>query len=296
VSKHVTYICLFLIHFANDIHAQNKEEFAFFESRLVTLANKILSEESDSLKRVASRLLEEDLEELFLLKGSFNYDFESIEELSILKSSDKKIKLYNWVIPLKDGTFEYCAYIQFSKKRAKDTPFIKLYDISHLVENESSEQFYKGEWYGALYSELLHHKFNKKNYYTLIGWDGNNSLTTKRLVDILHFNDERDVVWGAPIIKMNDGTHHRMVIEYSKKTSAQMVYNPDLDYIVFDHLHPMEGAELGMYEYYITSLNFNGLTFKNGKWRFVENIPAYNDKSQDGIRIKNIQRGLEAPE
>lgn len=275
--------------------AQSNDDFTFFESRLQTLANKILMEESDSLKRVASQLLKEDLEELLLLKGSFQYEFESVEQLSILKSPDNKIKIYNWVVPLKDGTFEYCAYIQFLKKR-KQQSFIALEDISAFIKNESTKEFTNGDWFGALYFDLLHNRFNKKDYYTLIGWDGNDSISTKRIVDILHFEEEEQPIWGAPIIKMNDGTHHRMVLEYSKKTSARMNYNEDLEYIVFDHLSPMEGAQIGMYEFYVPSLSFNGLTFKNGKWRFVEDVPAFNDKSQDGKRIKNIQRGLQAPD
>jgi len=35
------------------------------------------------------------------------------------------------------------------------------------------------------------------------------------------------------------------------------------------------------------------LTFKNGKWRLVEDIPIFNSKSQDGRQAKNIQRGLQ---
>lgn len=290
-SKHLSLLLFVCFQFT---WAQTDEDFVFFESRLQTLANKILIEESDSLKRVASELLKEDLEELLLLKGSFQYEFESIEQLSILKSSDNKIKIYNWVIPLKDGTFEYCAYIQFLKKR-KQQSFVALEDISAFVSHEHDKEFTNGDWFGALYFELLHNKFNKKDYYTLIGWDGNDSLTTKRIVDILHFEEDEIPIWGAPIIKMNDGTHHRMVLEYSKKTSARMNYNADLEYIIFDHLSPMEGAQIGMYEFYVPSLSFNGLTFKNGKWRFVEDVPAFNDKSLDGKRIKNIQRGLQAP-
>ena len=73
-----------------------------------------------------------------------------------------------------------------------------------------------------------------------------------------------------------------------------MAYNQDDDYIIFDHLEPIEGAEKGMYEFYIPSLSYDGLTFKNGKWRLVEDVPAFNDKNQDGKQAKIIQRGLQA--
>ena len=50
-----------------------------------------------------------------------------------------------------------------------------------------------------------------------------------------------------------------------------------------------------MYEFYVPNLSYDGLTFKNGKWRLVENIPAYNDKKRNRKQLKNIERGLQAP-
>ena len=274
--------------------AQNDSDFIFFESRLQTLANKILTAGSDSLKEEANKLLTEDIEEILLLKGSFHYPFENIDNLSVLSAPDKKFKLFNWVVPKEDGSFEYYAYLQFYKKRKKELYFFKLSDISSFVEDEEYKVFTNGDWFGALYSDIVHNRFEKKDYYTLLGWDGNNRSTTKRIIDILHFDENEEPVFGAPIIKMNDGTHYRMVLEYSKKTSTNMGYNEDNDYIIFDHLEPLEGAEKGMYEFYVPSLSYDGLTFKNGKWRLVEDIPAFNDKSQDGKQTKNIQRGLQA--
>jgi len=74
-----------------------------------------------------------------------------------------------------------------------------------------------------------------------------------------------------------------------------MSFNKNNDYIVFDQLEPLDGAEVGMYEFYVPNLSYDGLTFKNGKWRFVENIPAYNDRKQDRRELKTIERGLQAP-
>lgn len=273
--------------------AQTEEDFIFFESRLQTLANKILTANSDSLKDEANKLLIEDVEEVLLLRGSFHYDFENVDKLSILSSPDKKFKLFNWVVPKENNTFVYYAYLQFYNKRKKELHYFKLTDISSFVDDEQYKVFTDGDWYGALYSEIVHTKFEKKDYYTILGWDGNNSSSTKRIVDILHFDENEEPIIGAPIFKMNDGTRYRMVLEYSKKTSATLSYNEEEDYIIFDHLEPLEGAQKGMYEFYVPSLSYDGLTFKNGKWRLVEDIPAFNHKSQDGKQAKNIQRGLQ---
>ncbi len=294
MNKNFKYLLFVFLSWTYFSQAQDENDFIFFESRLQTLANKILTANSDSLKNEANKLLIEDIEEILLLKGSFKYTFENVDNISILSSPDKKFKLFNWVVPKEDGSFEYYAYLQFLKKRKKELYFFKLSDISTLVEDEQYKVFINGDWFGALYSEVIHTKFESKDYYTLLGWDGNNKSTTKRIVDILHFDENEEPVFGAPIIKMNDGTRYRMILEYSKETSTNMAYNKDDDYIIFDHLEPLEGAEKGMYEFYIPSLSYDGLTFKNGKWRLVEDIPAFNDKGQDGKQAKIIQRGLQA--
>ena len=290
-----TYSFILLIILSCNLFAQDNSDFLFFESRLQTLANKILTATNDSLKEEANKLLFEDIEEVLLMRGSFHYSFENVNQLRIITSPDNKFKLFNWVVPKSDNTFEYYAYLQIYKKRGKEQYFIKLNDISQFVEEEQYKTFTNGDWFGALYSDIIHNKYDNKDYYTLIGWDGNNISTTKRIVEILYF-DESDVdkpIFGAPIIKMNDGTRNRMVLEYSKKVSTNISYNTKEEHIVFDHLEPLEGGEIGMYEFYVPSLSYDGLTFKNGKWRLVEDIAIFNYKSQDGRQAKKIQRGLQ---
>ena len=294
MNNNLIYLFFLFSSLTYSLQAQSESDFIFFESRLQTLANKILTASNDSLKDEANKLLIEDIEELLLLRGSFHYTFENLDKLSVLTSPDKKFKLFNWVVPKENEEFEYYAYLQFYKKRKKELYFVKLNDISSFIDDEQYKMFTDGDWYGALYSNIVHTKFENQNYYTLLGWDGNNSSTTKRIMDILYFDENEEPVFGAPIIKMNDGTRYRMVLEYSKNTSTNIVYDEEKEYIIFDHLEPVEGAQKGMYEFYIPSLSYDGLTFKNGKWRFVEDIPAMNDKSQDGKQAKNIQRGLQS--
>ena len=99
---------------------------------------------------------------------------------------------------------------------------------------------------------------------------------------------------GQDVISIiNDGTKNRMILEYSKKVSTNITYNSKEEYIVFDHLEPLEGAQKGMFDFYVPSLSFDGLTFKNGKWRFVEDVAIFNSKDQDVKQDRNIEQGLQ---
>tara|TARA_B110000444_G_scaffold37528_1_gene33018 strand:- start:1052 stop:1951 length:900 start_codon:yes stop_codon:yes gene_type:complete len=292
VNKNLKLLALVLLSSIISLQAQNAEDFAFFELRLQNLSNEILNAETDSLKNEANKLLMEDVEELLTMEGSFEYVFE-IDQLSILKSPNKKFNFYNWVVPFEDGTFEYYGYIQMKERRKKKLFFIKLSDQSAQTANEQYKTFSEGNWFGALYTDIVMTKYQKKNYYTLLGWDGNNNKSSKRIVEILYFNENTQPIFGAPILKMNDGTRNRMILEYSQQASISIKYDHEKEYIIFDHLEPLDGVEYGMYEFYVPSLSYDGLTFKNGKWRLVENLPVYNSKEQDGKQEKIIEQGLQ---
>ncbi len=292
MNKNLKLLALVLLSSIISLQAQNAEDFAFFELRLQNLSNEILNAETDSLKNEANKLLMEDVEELLTMEGSFEYVFE-IDQLSILKSPNKKFNFYNWVVPFEDGTFEYYGYIQMKERRKKKLFFIKLSDQSAQTANEQYKTFSEGNWFGALYTDIVMTKYQKKNYYTLLGWDGNNNKSSKRIVEILYFNENTQPIFGAPILKMNDGTRNRMILEYSQQASISIKYDHEKEYIIFDHLEPLDGVEYGMYEFYVPSLSYDGLTFKNGKWRLVENLPVYNSKEQDGKQEKIIEQGLQ---
>ena len=292
MNKNLKLLALVLLSSIISLQAQNAEDFAFFELRLQNLSNEILNAETDSLKNEANKLLMEDVEELLTMEGSFEYVFE-IDQLSILKSPNKKFNFYNWVVPFEDGTFEYYGYIQMKERRKKKLFFIKLSDQSAQTSNEQYKTFSEGNWFGALYTDIVMTKYQKKNYYTLLGWDGNNNKSSKRIVEILYFNENTQPIFGAPILKMNDGTRNRMILEYSQQASISIKYDHEKEYIIFDHLEPLDGVEYGMYEFYVPSLSYDGLTFKNGKWRLVENLPVYNSKEQDGKQEKIIEQGLQ---
>ena len=276
------------------LKAQSNSDFIFFESRLQSLAEKALSGENDSLRAESNKLLIEELEELLLLDGSYYYDFENLDKINILPSGDKKFRLFNWVLPKMDGSFEYFAFLQFYNKRKKESHFYQLVDVSDSIDNPSYQMLSNGNWYGALYFDIIHTKFQKEDYYTFLAWDGNNAQTTKKIIDVLHFDEENRPIFGAPIFKMNDGTRYRIILEYTSGASTTMNYREKDQTILYDHLVPLDGAEIGMYEFYVPSLSYDGLSFKNGKWRFTEDIPAYNDKRQDAKQSKRIQRGLQS--
>ena len=70
MNKKIIHLLTLLLYLSAIAQAQN--DFIFFESRIQTLANKILTSDTDSLKFETNHLLIENLEEILLLKEAFN--------------------------------------------------------------------------------------------------------------------------------------------------------------------------------------------------------------------------------
>ena len=135
-------------------------------------------------------------------------------------------------------------------------------------------------WYGALYYKIIHDKKIGSNKYTLLGWDGNNNLTNKKVIDVITVDGNGMVKFGAPIFKMKKRVQRRVIFEYSEEAVMSLKYHPRLSKIVFDHLEPTSSDLKGIYEYYVPILDeFDGLVLTKGKWVFEENTTITLDKN-----------------
>ena len=60
-----------------------------------------------------------------------------------------------------------------------------LEDSNTLNEHNNNKKLNYKNWYGCLYYDIIPIKVGKEKYYTLLGWDGNNKNTTKKIIDVV---------------------------------------------------------------------------------------------------------------
>src|SRR5579862_416936 len=112
----------------------------------------------------------------------------------------------------------------------KKLELFPLFDYSDKMSNVMDTVTDNNKWFGVVYYNLVEKKFFGKAYYTLFGWDGNDLYSTKKIVEILTFKDNKPV-FGAPIIdiKVKDKSLvvSRLVIEYKKNASVHLNYDAD---------------------------------------------------------------------
>ncbi|MBA3682549.1 MAG: hypothetical protein H0W73_15495 [Bacteroidetes bacterium] len=219
-----------------------------------------------------------------------SYSFDSIKGISILSPKDKKFKLITWNLNKEDGTEAYFGYLVVNNsKRIKKGLFkhetieafehFKLNDKSFEIKNPETYIGTTAKWFGMLYTSIV----ECDGYYTLIAWDGNSKLITRKFIDVLYFKPDGTPVFGKDVFKFPKKNPRRLMFEYSSEVTMSLKFNEKRNQIVYSHLAPKQEGSLleGMYQYYGPDGSFDALELKKDKWVTVEDVDVRNDKNKN---------------
>ena len=280
-------------------YAQKKRALHEIEDSLRLISTEIRKTDNDSLKILLNDHYLTLLKETLIFPATFNYPFDSLKTIGKIYSPDKKFRIYNWNLPKSDGTNKYFCLIQVKNK--KKNKVIELSDASSSINDPEFRILVSGKWYGALYYKILMNKSGNKVYYSLLGWDGCNSLMFQKVIDVLTFDGQGNPVFGAKIFrKYHNGNNVRVIFTYSSYATMVLRFdqqtiptgnkkwNPGrkaYDYenrnvwmIVCDQLGPLLEPQEGQPVYNVPlGENLDGFLFENGNWNFIQNISAKNN-------------------
>ena len=263
---------VFLFSLIFTFSSSQEASFEKIETEIQNLCDTIVNSESDSSKFLANEKLIEKLKIISRKKKFHKYEFKNYNPITILSSDDKKLKLFNWFIQKKNGKYDYYTYIQKCNKRGKKCNYF-------LAEGNNDNEIINDKisyenWYGCYFYELITIFVDKKEYYTLLGWDGNGDRTTKKIIEILHFDNDYPF-FGAKLFNNN---LHKIILEYSNKYSISLKYDEELDCIVYDHLEPIDGFSYNNFEIYAPNLSYDVLSRAESGWQIETNVYLNNNK------------------
>lgn len=281
------------------VFSQKNEDFIKAEDSLKKLGGLILNGENDFIKYAANEKFLTLLESTLLKENSFEYPFDSLIMIARLVSSDNKFRIFNWNLKKADNTYEYFGIIQVWNEKQKKYYIFPLTDNSDKITKSETQTLDCQNWYGAHYYKIIYNKSGGKKYYTLLGWDGNDLLTQKKIIDVLTFNSGDKPLFGASIFKYNKKTQKRVIFEYSATTSMSLKYDKQYmlhgkrprKMIVFDRLAPSDPNLEGQYQFYFPETNiFDAFIFRMGKWAMLKDIDARMQKmtKKERAKIKKI--------
>lgn len=259
------------------------------EDSLVLLLKKVRNSTSNQEKEENNRAFQQVLEKTILMKGAFDYPFNRLNSLGKITSPDNTFRIFTWNVEQEDLTQKYYCYILRFDDRKDEYYYIELKDDKLILPPRPTETLKPAVWYGALYYEIIPMDNRSKDMYTVLGWIGNNNMSTMKVVDVFTFRG-KNLRIGSPIIYVNDEKMKRYFMEYAKKTTIHLGYEKQYDRIIFDHLVPEVPSLEGVYSMYIPDLTYDAFVADNGKWRFKENVVATNSPDSEKISITYVDK------
>ena len=264
-----------------------KTDFAFYESEIQKIAPILQNANSDEEKLKANTDFIELWDIVIEDPKSMQYDFKMLKTFPILTLKNKKLRIINWYVPLSNNINKYFAIVQYyNNKKEYKVEYLK--PLEGEVKSANSLKLNNSQWIGALYYSLTPFKRGKKDYYLLLGWDGDDERSNRKIIDVLSISNS--LTFGAPIFRYKKERFHRYILEYKEDAAVSVQFNKDIESIVFPNLTPINEDLTGLYDFYIPDGSINAFELKNGTFNFKENIQ--NPQKVNVPKIKKIESDL----
>lgn len=254
------------------IDAADSLKFKQYEDTINVYSDSLIFSNLEGNRKVASFRMIKTLTAALKLDNSYQYNFPNLKSVSIVEPEDKAFRVFTWQLTFDNNTNKYFGAIQMNSKTLNLIPLI---DNSAMMDETKLDTMVTSNrnWIGALYYDIKKVKAGKQIYYTLFGYDNNNAMSTKKVIDVLRIKDGKAIL-GAPIfdIKESKLPITRFYIEYKKGASTTCHYSEEHKKIMFDHLISEFDEGEGVYFTYVPDGSYDGFEWKKGKWRYIDKL------------------------
>lgn len=250
------------------------------------LSDSVARSTDDSTKLFANAKLRDTLPGLLRVETTFEDPFDSIKSISIIKSNDEHVRIYTWFVATENATkYQYEGVIQFRDKGDKLFKVISLRDSTYEDDLVIKKLLKKGNWYGAMYYNIIEVRKNGNTLYTLIGWKGYDKNVTKKVIDIVKFT-RGEPTFGAAVLQNKKKIQSRLIFSYSSAVSMKLNYDPKKKMIVYEHLSAPDGTENAAPEVMGPDMTYDGLKWRDEKWMYFKDLEMKNNSTESDKKDK----------
>jgi hypothetical protein len=255
-----------------------RDSLLSFEWHLKTLSDSMTSGSTERIRGGALAEFNPVFFDLLALPSTFDYPFDSLKKVSVMKSPDGRLKVYSWVfIDRTAETYTYYGVVQAKKGKTQEIKRTGLIDKPGPVNELDTATLYPEEWCGAVYYDIFEKKVNGVQTYFLLGWRANDKLITRKIIDVITLNEWGDPLFGLPVFSDEKGAvRTRRVFEFSSQAVMLLRYDRKRSTIVFDHLSAPSPGLRGQFHTYGPDFTYDGYRFKKGKWLYQSNLDVKN--------------------
>ncbi|MEY4629557.1 MAG: hypothetical protein RLZZ595_1883 [Bacteroidota bacterium] len=253
------------------------------EDSLAVLGRQIVESEEAGIRFRSDSQFTRLLVRSLKTPNSFYFPFDSLATISRLYAPDSMFRIFTWQVSRDADLHRRHGAIQM-RTNDGSLKLFPLIDRSIIIKNQEDTITNNEWWIGAIYYKILKKEFNNKSYYTLFGYDENSIRSTKKRIEVLTFDAKGNPVFGGNYFTFDQDTvrkpaQSRYAIEYKKNGNGRIIYDEDLDMIIYDHLISESNEPAKKYTY-IPDGDYEGFKWINGKWQHIEKV--FNQKLEDG--------------
>jgi hypothetical protein len=260
---------------AQKIDSTNLSDLQDYELRLAGLGEQMVRSFDEETRVTCGKNFIMQFSRALRVEGSFYYPFDSLKNVMRLISPDGLFRIFTWNVATNDEKFRYFGVVQMNpemlKKLNKDMPlynsFYPLIDRSDSLASFLYTETSADRWYGATYYKIIKTTHSKRDYYTLLGWDGSGDKTNKKIADVMFFKEGKPR-FGAPIFDLKRKTvFYRMVFEFNDKASMTLRYEEKRKYLIYENLVVDKPGNEYSFEHYFPDGSFDYMIWnKKGQW------------------------------
>jgi hypothetical protein len=252
----------------------------------------------DSTVLILNSLLSKTLRQTMVDYPGREPEIRDILSIVRAKSDDGLVTFYHWNLQMSTGQFRYFGFLVTTWQGQRR--LYELTDRSDSVPGPDSALLSPRSWIGALYYRIITGVGRDgKKIYTLLGWSGQDRKLTRKVIEILSFDEGGYPIFGAPVFS---GYGHRyltrIIFRYDATSSMSLKYEEQpvkvtrkwnsttrtfdeklelRNIIVFDRLLPLDPLLEGQFQYYVPSGDqYDGFAFEKVYWVFLESVDARN--------------------
>jgi hypothetical protein len=214
--------------------------------------------------------------------NSFYYPFDSLQTVSVLYSPDSVFRIFTWQLVINENVIRQHGAIQMRTPDGslRRYPLIDKSDVTTNVADTIGNNF---GWMGAIYYKIILKQSGYQKYYTLLGFDENNIRSSRKIIEVLTFQNNEPIFGGSYFSgEKADGFskwQSRYIMEYKKEAGPRLNYDKDLDMIIVEHL-VSESAEPKKKWTLVGDGDYEGFVWKGNKWMHVDKF--FNLVTPDG--------------
>jgi hypothetical protein len=222
---------------------------------------------NDSIKSIIESYISSD--------RIFTHRFSNLRYLGQTASSDSLVKIITWNLVLSNEPGRYfCYFIRKSPERKENTVY--RLTRSYTEKPIMADTIYtESDWYGALYYDIKPFFKDNKQCWVLLGINYSNPLVTRKIIEVLSFTPENNIIFGRKWFNSDGNIKCRHVFEYSSSGIMSLRFGSDTS-IVFDHLVPLSPSINDGRLYYGSDYSFDSYIFQNGLWNLNVNVDVRN--------------------